>query len=193
MFYKSNNIYYVIYISNLTFFIYLFIINNSFSFITNSNHQLSIRLKNNNILIFTDTKMLIYDPTFKIEINETSLIINNHYNNKIAQFPDKYGGYIIFFTLDYQYIISQNGEYLQTSSNPLNKQPEFHSILPYKNIENKYYYFSIYYDQKNIYFKKYYYNSFSNIIKLESSYQKSLNNATNEYLSCELIKNLTEI
>ena len=143
-------------------------------------------------MVFSCDGLYLISPDFKIgKLNQS--IQGSNYNDNIAHFLLKDGGYIIYIVNNNHFLFSSEGNFLQTftSTGILRKFYNF-AIVPYKHSQNNFYYFYIYHNTTKIIFDEYIYYSNQNQISYNKYYFYNLNieqNNNYDFITCELMKN----
>ena len=168
----------------------------AFSLPYNYNY-LTTRLNNGNFLVFSDNGVFIFDPTFTNSSKIKRINYTNSYNNfKLAHFSEEDGGYILFITNQYQYVLFSNGTLFNAISFSLPYSSSYYySVIPYNHYNNSYYYFVILLDCETSLNNDYYFNfkkygfflCNKNIQYFRERHFKS-NNIVYSYFSCQLMK-----
>ena len=182
-----------VYYYKVAIYFIFFLIKTSISFILNSCSEFEItKLDNNNILVFACNRLFIIDPTFTTIINQTYFCCLNLCNsyNKFVHFSKEEGGYILLINDDEFLIFSKEGNILsERSSFPYSSL----SIIPYVHEGKNLSFYNIYAkDNNTIYFNKYSYNLLTNGVGLEENYNKNINYAYNNIITCQLMENLNK-
>ena len=140
----------------------------------------------------TNDGVLIYDPSLTIQINKIEIVQKSKYyfDYQLKHIGDENNGYFLLCTLNYLYIFSSIGEFLQKYKISLNMNTiNFYSIIPYNYFDNNNYFFYSYtpLNKKNNFFQKYNYDSLLNNITFISE-QKILSVVeAHDNVSCHYI------
>ena len=155
-------------------------------------NYLTTRLNNGNFLVFSDNGAFIFDPTFTNSSQISGINYTSNYFN-LAHFSEKDGGYILFITSKYHYILFSNGTLFNVISSPLNYGSCFrYSVIPYNHYNESYYYFVLF---LYLYENHYYYYHFQKYVFFISN--KTINQVSEglflqnigvSYITCQLMK-----
>jgi hypothetical protein len=156
-----------------------------------------IKLVNGNFLLISCKGKFILDPAFN-KINELSTndaLGSSYRYETLISFPEEDGDYIIFIGGGNQYILSPNGNLINSDSiyQTQDKLYYLYSIVPFKfSKDDELQYLYIYFESTNsIKFDKYSYNITSKQFKKQNriySSQNIFNNINNGLITCQLMK-----
>ena len=156
-----------------------------------------IKLVNGNFLLISCKGKFILDPAFN-KINELSTndaLGSSYKYETLISFQEEDGGYIIFIASGNQYILSPNGNLINSDSiyQTQDKLYYLYSIVPFKfSKDDELQYLYIYFESTNsIKFDKYSYNITSKQFKKQNriySSQNIFNNINNGLITCQLMK-----
>ena len=137
--FKTSNITY------LFFNFFCFCIFRAFSYIPETKYILSAKLVNENFMIMTNNGILIYDETLIFLENKYEFEIQQKpYNYIFNKYPEEYGGEYQLFCSSGFFFFSPLGELIFSKSININKFITSSStILPYKKINDTYYFYYI--------------------------------------------------
>ena len=137
--FKTSNITY------LFFNFFIFCIFRAFSYIPETKYILSAKLVNENFIIMTNDGILIYDETLKFLENKYEFEIQQKpYNYIFNKYPEKYGGEYQLFCSNGFFLFSPLGELIFSKSINVNKPiTSSTTIVPYKKINDTYYFYYI--------------------------------------------------
>jgi len=137
--FKTSNITY------LFFNFFCFCIFRALSYIPETKHIFSEKLVNENFMIISNDGILIYDETLKFLENKYEFEIDqNPYNYIFSKYPEEYGGDYLLFSSSGFYFFSPLGELIFSKMKNVNNLiTSSTSIIPYKKINDTYYFYYI--------------------------------------------------
>ena len=156
-----------------------------------------IKLVNSNFLLISCKRKYILDSAFNIldGLSSDDVLGGSYQYETLISFPEEDGGYIIFISRGRQYILSPNGNLLNSDSlyQTSNINYYFYSIVPFQfSNDDELQYLYIYFESINsIKFDKYSYNITSAQFKKQNgiySSQNFFNYINNGLITCQLMK-----
>ena len=160
---------------------------------TDFDYPIKKRLNNGNYLVMTTQGIYLYDEEFKIKMEvfifDGRLVDHNEYlfSENIAQFWTEDEGYIICLLVKELFIFSKNCIFVAHLSLDYIQNRFGYKIVPYKHIENNYYFAIISIEKPNIIIRNYKYFEYK--ITLEGTFSYFLDFEPYDIsLTCELMK-----
>ena len=182
------------YNSKLLFLIFFSLFNISYFLTEKYHYHISTKLNNGNFMIFSCDGIYMITPNFNSFQLNTDIISGDNYNENIAHFLDKDGGYILYVTSSRQYLFSQDGYFINYYSYSLPTGFSRYSVIP-KYLSNNYlyYYLIYYYNSTTINFKRIEYNLENDYFYTGGSYHYYYNHNledidSNALITCEVMK-----
>ena len=160
---------------------------------TDFDYPIKKRLNNGNYIVMTAQGIYLYDEEFKIKmevfIYADRLLEDNIFlfSNDIVQFWTEDDGYIICLIQQQLYILSKNCIFVGYLGLDYFKFAVGRKVVPYKHIDNKFYFSIISIENQNILIENYVYSNFAISFEGNCSYPIDFN-PYNISLTCELMK-----
>ena len=176
----------IIYIS----FIKLILI---YCYLTNVHYHTSIKLDNENFVIFSCDGQFTLDKSFKILYNYTTSVSGSDSYDISKQYSKEDEGYILYLTNNRHYILNSYGNLIFSTSVSNNLYNNIYSVIPYNHLKDElYYYFIYFYGSLQIGFRMYSYNFTNNSFQAKNFYSDNNFKHINNLITWQLMKYANE-
>ena len=167
----------------------------AFSLPFNYNY-LTIRLNNGNFLVISDNGLFIFDPTFTNSTKINGVNYTDDISFNLAHFSEEDGGYILFITEKYNYVLFPNGTLFNAISSHFFYEFLYfdqYSVIPYIHYNDSYYYFVLFLndydnDYNYYYITKYEFFISNKTIQYIPEFLYYTDYCYNLAISCQLMK-----